>query len=93
MPEKDDPVPESSGLGEAEQDLLLRRGKRALPLPDLDRVDVDPVLVDQVLAHEGRGQVPSPDHEIPTGQELLDLSPHTSRAIVVFHPAEVRVFE
>jgi hypothetical protein len=68
---------ESSGLGEAEQDLLLRRGKKALPLADLDRVDVAPVLVDQVLAHKGRGQVSSPDHEIPTGPELqlFDLCP------------------
>src|SRR5450432_386294 len=78
VPEKDDPVPEGPGLGEAQADLLRRRGKESLPLPDLDRVDVDAVLVDQVLAHEGRAQVPSSHHEIAPGPglELLDLFPH-----------------
>jgi hypothetical protein len=65
--EEDDAVAERVGLGEVELDGGIRWLEQRLAPSDDDRVDVDPVLVDQVLALEGRGQVPSPDDEIPTG--------------------------
>src|SRR4051794_6762877 len=78
VPQKDDPVPERSRLDEAEQDLLVRRKKKAVAIADLNRVNVNPVLVDEVLRHEGRSQLPTADDEIPFGLELecLDLLPH-----------------
>src|SRR5436305_12945146 len=54
VPQKDDPIPKRSRLDEPERDPLLRRRKQAVPLSDPDRMDVDPVFVDEFLRHERR---------------------------------------
>src|SRR4051812_30300993 len=54
VPQKDDPVPKRSRLDEAKRDPLLRRWKKAIPLADLDRMDVDPIFINQILPHERR---------------------------------------
>ena len=52
------------------------RGREHRPAAsDHDRMDVEPVLVDQIVPHERRGQVGAAEHEVAArlGLESLDL--------------------
>ena len=80
-----------------------RAGGRAWPrwreqrpaAPDHDRMDVEPVLVDQVVPHERRGQVGAAEHEVAAGLRLerSTSSGTTSRTTVVFQSARSSVLE
>src|SRR5260370_1008147 len=61
------PVVEGFRLDEAEVDPGRRRLEQGPATAEDDRVDVDAVLVDQVVPHEGRGEVGTADHQVPAG--------------------------
>ena len=55
--------------------MLVRWREHRPAASDDDRMDVEPVLVDQVVPHERRGQVGAAEHEVSArlGLEPLDL--------------------
>src|SRR2546430_17262512 len=68
----EDPRAERARLGQLEIDPLLKRGEVARAGAEHDRADEQPVLVDQAVPHQGRGQARAADGEIPS-RLLLQL--------------------
>src|ERR1039458_6700469 len=71
--EEHDAVAEDAGGREAQADHGVGRPEHRLAPADQDRVDVDPVLVDEVEPPERLAQVGPAEHEVPAG---LRLKPH-----------------
>ena len=67
MVEQDDPVAEGAGVDQAQVGAGVDRLEQGLAPADGDRVDEDPVLVDQVVAAEGGGQVGPTQGEVAVG--------------------------
>lgn len=72
----------------------LRR-KHGFTLANDDRVDIEPVLIDQVVSHEGSGEVGSAEHQVSTGLclELYDLLGDEAPDHSGVPPARSRVLE
>jgi hypothetical protein len=65
--EQDDPVAEAAGLGQAQVGAGVDGLEQGLAPADGDRVDVDAVLVDQVVAAEGGRQIGPAQGEVAVG--------------------------
>ena len=78
IPKQDDPAPEGAGLGESEVGLDVRWLKQPPSASDEDRVHVEPVLVDQVISHEGCRKVGPTQGKVSAGLflELQHLGRH-----------------
>ena len=63
----DDPVAEGVSLDQLQRDLRVGRPEHRCATPDHNGVDVEPVLVDQVVAGELRGQVGAAEDEVSIG--------------------------
>jgi hypothetical protein len=65
--EEDNAVAEGPGLGGAESDVGIESWEQGLAVSNDDRVDVDPVLVDQVVSYEGCGELGPAQRQVPAG--------------------------
>ena len=81
LAQHDDPVAEVVGLDQPQQDLRVRRPEHRRATPDHHGVDVEPVLVDRVVAGELRGRVGAAEEEVSTG--LCFENEHLGRHDVV----------
>src|SRR4029453_7780693 len=68
--EEDDAVAEPAGPGELEAGPGVRRLEQGLARGEGGRVDVGPVLVDQVVALEDAGEVGAAEREVAAGLRL-----------------------